>query len=70
MTTVPDGESCAQCRYFIDSSSTCQRGPPSVWLATASYRQPSAGHKQRVDCAWPTVMPADWCGEFHKVSPQ
>jgi hypothetical protein len=69
MTTIPDGESCAQCRYYVDDVSECRRNPPSVWLATAVYRSASAEHKQRVEVSWPAVKPGDWCGEFGKIKP-
>ena len=48
MASIPDDESCAQCRYFIDGASECHRNPPSVMLATASYRSQSLGAKNQV----------------------
>ena len=69
MANLPDGESCAQCRYFIDAVSECRRNPPSVWLATASYREASRAHAARVTVTWPTVKPSEWCGEFGKIKP-
>lgn len=70
MANLPDDESCAQCRYFINDVSECRRNPPSVWLATASYREASRAHSARVNVTWPTVKPDDWCGQFLKVKMQ
>ena len=67
MASPPDEESCAQCRFYMDGPSECHRHPPSVWLATASYREVSRDQAQRVPVTWPGVNPDDWCGEFLKI---
>ena len=66
MANLPDDESCALCRFYINDESECRRHPPSVWLATASYREAGRDKAQRVTVTWPSVKPDDWCGEFLK----
>jgi hypothetical protein len=55
---VQSGDQCSVCR-FVWPDHTCHAHPPSVVVGVMSTIQPS--------WVWPTIVDADWCGEFQAV---
>lgn len=65
--------SCAQCRYFSRSDSTCRVHPPvKLWDPDQAPNDSDEVNRGATDLwlwAWPRVLPTDWCGHFMKDEP-
>ncbi len=77
---MPEHPTCANCRFFANTSSwssQCRRRAPLMSLELSvqgSSQMQSLRSREGVDwpeqkatVSWPTVKATDWCGEFeHK----